>query len=103
MIAAPELLQHARGRALIGDAGYDSDEFRAAIRERGMYPVIASNPTRKRKLPKRRSLYRKRFNVELFFHRLKRFRAIATRYDKTAASFLSLVHVCCSVICLAGN
>src|SRR4051812_42764697 len=31
-----------------------------------------------------RNLYRQRYLVEVFFHHLKRFRAIATRYDKTA-------------------
>ena len=101
MIAAPELLAHASGRALIGDTGYDSNEFRAAIRERGMFPVISSKPERKRKLPKRRALYAKRYLVELCFHGMKRFRAVATRYDKTAASFLSLLHVCSSVLWLS--
>ncbi|MFM2153042.1 MAG: hypothetical protein RL199_1477 [Pseudomonadota bacterium] len=97
MIAAPDLLANATGRALIGDSGYDSNEFRASIRKKGMFPVIASKPERKRKLPKRRRLYAKRYLVEVFFHGLKRFRAVATRYDKTAESFLSLVHVCCIV------
>jgi transposase len=101
MIAAPELLAHASGRALIGDTGYDSNEFRAAIRERGMFPVIASKPERPRVLPKRRALYAKRYEVERFFHRLKRFRAIASRYEKTAESFLSLVQICCAVLWLA--
>jgi hypothetical protein len=34
MIAAPELLDHARGNALIGDTGYDSNEFIKAVRAR---------------------------------------------------------------------
>jgi transposase len=34
--------------------------------------------------------------VEVFFHSLKRFRAIATRYDKTARNYLALVHVACA-------
>lgn len=103
MIAARELLDHARGRALIGDTAYDSNDFRAAIRDRGMFPVIASKPERHRKLPKRRQLYAKRYLVECFFHKLKRFKAAATRYDKTSSCFLSLLHVCCSVIWLAEN
>jgi transposase len=103
MVAARELLEHARGRAFIGDTGYDSNDLRAAIRQRGMFPVIASKPERRRKLPKRRQLYAKRYLVEIFFHGLKRFRAVATRYEKTAASFLSLLHVCCSVMWLNEN
>ena len=96
MIAADELLAHARGKALIGDTGYDSNRFRQAVRDRGMKPVINSKPERPRKLPVIRKLYRKRFLVELFFHNLKRFRAIATRYEKTARNYLSLMQLACA-------
>jgi transposase len=96
MIAAKELLGHARGRALIGDTGYDSNEFFGAVRARGMKPVIHSKPERKTKPRLARKLYRLRYVVEIFFHSLKRFRAIATRYDKTARNYLALVHVACA-------
>jgi transposase len=96
MIAADELLAHAQGKALIGDTGYDSNRFRQAVRERGMKPVINSKPERPRKLPKSRKLYSKRFRVEIFFHNLKRFRAIATRYEKTARNYLALVQLACA-------
>jgi transposase len=96
MIMADELLAHARGRALIGDTGYDSDRFRQAVRNRGMKPVINSKPERPRKIPVVRRLYRERFLVEVFFHSLKRFRAIATRYEKTARNYLALVHLACA-------
>jgi transposase len=85
MIAAPELLDFASGAALIGDTGYDSNEFRAEVKARGIKAVISSKPERKRKIPKDRTLYRKRYLVEVFFHNLKRFRGIATRFDKTRA------------------
>ena len=100
MIAAEELLAHARGKALIGDTGYDSNDFLAAVRARGMKPVIHSKPERKVKPRLVRRLYRERYLVETFFHTLKRFRAIATRYEKTARNFLALVHVACARIWL---
>lgn len=96
MIAADELLAHARGKALIGDTGYDSNRFRQAVRDRGMKPVINSKPERPRKLPVIRKLYRRRFLVEIFFHNLKRFRAVATRYEKTARNYLALIQVACA-------
>jgi transposase len=96
MIAADELLAHARGRALIGDTGYDSNDFLTAVRAKGMKPVIHSKPERKKKHRLVRALYRQRYLVELFFHNLKRFRAIATRYDKTARNYLALVHLACA-------
>jgi transposase len=95
MVVAPELLDYAHGDALIGDTGYDSNEFRAELKTRGIKAVISSKPERKRKIPKDRKLYRKRYLVEVFFHNLKRFRGIATRFDKTRASYLALVHIGC--------
>ena len=100
MIAAGELLEHARGKALIGDTGYDSNEFREAIRKRGMKAVICSKPERKRARPLSRELYSQRYLVECFFHTLKRFRAIATRYEKTARNYLALIHVACASLWL---
>ena len=96
MIAARDLLAHARGRALIGDTGYDSNDFLAAVRARGMKPVIHSKPERKKKHRLVRALYGQRYLVEVFFHNLKRFRAIATRYEKTARNYLALVQVACA-------
>ena len=96
MIVARDLLAHARGRALIGDTGYDSNDFLAAVRARGMKPVIHSKPERKKKHRLVRALYRQRYLVEVFFHNLKRFRAIATRYEKTARNYLALVQVACA-------
>ena len=42
------------------------------------------------------ALYEKRYLVECFFHNLKRFRAIATRFEKTARNFLALTQVVCA-------
>jgi len=96
MIVAYDLLEHARGKALIADSGYDSNQFRQAVRDNGMKPVIGSNAQRPRKLPKSRALYAKRYLVECFFHQLKRFRAIATRFEKTARNFLALAQLACA-------
>lgn len=100
MIAARELLDHARGKALIGDTGYDSNEFVQAVRDRGMKPVIHSKPERKKKHRLARALYRQRYVVEVFFHNLKRFRAVATRYEKTARNYLALIQLVCTRIWL---
>ena len=98
MIAADELLAHARGKVLIGDTGYDSNRFLSAVRDKGMRPVIHAKPERRKKHRLARKLYRRRYLVEVFFHNLKRFRGIATRFEKTRASYLAMVHIGC--ICL---
>ena len=93
---AEPLIQHATGKALIADAGYDADRIIDAIHKRGMKPVIAMNPTRKyNRRRNSRPLYRLRGQVECFFHDIKRFRAVASRYEKTARNFLAVVHIAC--------
>jgi len=97
---AEELIAHARGRVLIADTGYDADRIVAAVQARGMKPVIHCNPTRKRKRRLDRRLYRLRYRVELCIHRIKRFRAVATRYEKTARNYLALVQLVCAFVWL---
>lgn len=97
MVAADELLEHAQGRAFIADTGYDSDDLAQKIRGRGMKVVICCNPSRKnnrRRLD--RKLYHRRYRVECLFHDLKRFRAVASRYDKTARNYLAMVELACA-------
>jgi transposase len=91
---------HGRGKAVIADTGYDSDAIRSCVKRRGMQAVIHPNPTRRTKLPLNRRAYRRRYLVECFFHHLKRFRCLATRFEKTARHYLALVHVACTVIWL---
>jgi transposase len=80
-------------RCLVGDAGYDADWLRQELLQRGVLPVIPPNPVRKEPAPLGRELYRLRNRVERLVNRLKQFRAVATRYDKTAESFLAFVHL----------
>ena len=83
-------------RCLIGDAGYDADRIRRELLLRGVLPVIPANPARKEPVPLDRELYRLRNRVERLVNRLKQFRAVATRYDKTAESYLALVQLAAS-------
>jgi len=61
-----------------------------------MTPVIHSRPERPVRYRLPRALYRRRYIVEVFFHNLKRFRAVATRYEKTARNYLALTQLACA-------
>lgn len=63
--------------------------------------VIASRSTRKQPREFDRHLYKARLLIENFFARLKQYRAIATRYDKTACNFLGAVHLAAAMAWLA--
>jgi transposase len=91
------LLKAAHGKAGIADAAYDSKAARASIKTVGLHPVIPPNPTRKNPHRYNKRLYRKRFRIEVFFHTIKRYRRIATRYEKTERNYLALLHVACAM------
>jgi transposase len=85
---------------LLADKGYDSDKFRAAIAERGAEAVIPSNRSRSQAIPHDKDLYKERNLVERFINKIKHYRRIATRYEKTALSYLSMLSLVGAMIWL---
>ena len=75
------------------DRAYEGDATRTLARELGYRPVVPPLRTRKEPWDYDRVLYRQRNHVERFFRRLKRFRRIATRYDKLDSVFLAFIHL----------
>jgi transposase len=81
----------SRPRLMLADKGYDSDTVREALLFHGILPVIP--PKSNRRIPAKCDYraYKDRNRIERMFNRLKQFRRIATRYDKTAKSFLGFL------------
>lgn len=78
---------------LVADKGYDSDTIRENLTEQDILPVIPMRRNRKAIVAVDTTIYALRNLVERCFNRLKNARRIATRYDKTAASFLGFLNV----------
>lgn len=83
---------------LIGDKGYDSDEFRNTLASKGIKACIPPRKGRKTKHSYCKALYRQRHKVECMFGKLKDWRRIATRYDRCAHTFFSEICLAASVI-----
>ena len=83
---------------VLGDKAFDSDRFRAHLAQRNMAAVIPSNASRTYAIPYDAHLYKERHLVEFFINKIKHFRRIATRYDKTIASYASFVAVAACMI-----
>ncbi|MER9777150.1 IS5 family transposase [Mesorhizobium sp. M0220] len=79
--------------AFLADKGYDADTIRADLAERKIEPVIPGRSNRRVKIEYDRALYKQRNRIERMFGHLKINRAIATRYDQLANSFLGMVHL----------
>jgi putative transposase len=97
---AEPLLERIEPDALIADKGYDADAFVECLEQRDITPVIPSKANRKQQRKTDFALYRERNLVERFFCTLKQFRAVATRYDKLASTFLAGVLLVCVIIWL---
>ena len=63
------------------------------LQEKGCQVVIPSRAKRKQPRDYDKHLYKARHLIENFFAKLKQYRAIATRYDKTAVNFLGSLHL----------
>ena len=79
--------------ALLADKGYDADAIRADLTKRNIESVIPGRSNRRVKIEHDRTLYKQRNRIERMFGHLKINRAIATRYDQLASSFLGMVHL----------
>ena len=95
-----ELLNGLAAQYVMADAVYDSDRFRAQITTVGAIAVIPNNPSRSLKLPIDTDTYKERHLVECCFSRLKQFRRVATRYEKTARNYLAIVTAAAIVLWL---
>lgn len=84
--------------ALIADMAFDSNHIIAALNARGAKIVIAQHPRRTFPLPIDREVYKWRHLIENFFCKLKEFKRIAMRADKTDASFAAFIHLAAAVI-----
>jgi len=80
-------------KVLMADRGYDADRIRNDVEQRGGTAVIPMRKGRKVQVPIDDFIYALRNLVERCINRLKNARRVATRYDKTAASYLGFVHI----------
>nr|WP_241749637.1 IS5 family transposase [Rufibacter sediminis] len=94
------LVEGYRAGAVLADRGYDSDAFLGYVRDSGAEAVIPSKKNRLQQRQIDKNLYRDRNKVERFFSKLKAFRRVATRYEKTAGSFAGFVFLAAAMILL---
>lgn len=85
---------------LLADKAYDSDAFRAALKQQDCVPVIPSNGSRAEKLPYDKDLYKARSEIECTFSLLKQARRFATRYEKTLRNYAAVVAIGCAMLWL---
>ena len=97
-IGVPPLIEGVTFDGLIADKAFDSHAMVAELNERGAKIVISQHPGRAQKLKIDAELYTWRHLIENFFGKLKEFKRIALRSDKTDQSFAAMIYACSAVI-----
>ncbi len=95
---AEDLIAGLPADIVMADTAYDSDALRQAISDKDAVAVIPNNPSRALKYPLDRHLYAQRHLVECCFSKLKQFRRVATRYEKTARNYLAVITIAAIVL-----
>jgi transposase len=112
---AEALIEGFAAASVIADTAFDADAFRARLEEQGSTAVIPSHPSRSKSIEHDEHLYKERHVVECFIGecfigecfigecfigKMKHFRRIATRYEKTARNFLAMITLAATMIWL---
>jgi transposase len=97
-VGVAPLIQDVEFGGLIADKAFDSNVIIADLDERGAKVVISQHPRRASPLKIDAEIYKWRHLIENFFCKLKEFKRIAMRSDKTDLSFSAMIHLAAAVI-----
>ena len=97
-IGVAPLIKGIEFGGLIADKAFDANWIIAELNERGAKVVISQMPQRKAPLEIDREVYKWRHLIENFFCKLKEFKRVAMRSDKTDSSFAAMIHLGASII-----
>ena len=97
-VGVAPLIDGVEFEALIADKAFDSDAIVAEMNERGAKIVISQHPRRAKPLAIDIEIYKWRHLIENFFGKLKEFKRIALRAEKTDQSFAAMIHLVAAVI-----
>ena len=98
---AERLIEDLPAEVVMADTACDADHFRqAVIADKGAIAVIPNNPSRTKKFPLDKDLYAQPHLVECCFSKLKQFRRVATRFEKTARNYLAVLTLAAIVLWL---
>jgi transposase len=97
-IGVAPLIEGIQFGGLLGDKAFDSNAIIAELNERGAKIVISQHPRRSQPIAIDAEVYKWRHLIENFFCKLKEFKRIAMRSDKTDQSFAAMIYITAAVI-----
>jgi transposase len=83
---------------LLADRGYDATWFRDALKDKGIKPCIPGQKSSGKPITHDKRRYKRRNRIEITFGRLKDWRRVATRCDRSSKIFLSAIALAATVM-----
>jgi transposase len=97
-IGVAPLIEGIAFNAILADKAFDANWIIEDMNERGAQIVISQRPKRKHPIQIDKEIYKWRHLIENFFCKLKEFKAIAMRCEKTDRNFAAMIHIAAAVI-----
>lgn len=96
----PDLIDGLSFDAMMADKAFDADHLRATLTTRNATAVIPAKRNRLVHIPHDEAAYKWRHLIENYFSKIKEFRGVNTRYDKTDLSYQATWHIAATIIAL---
>ena len=100
IVGVPELIEGLTFGAMLGDKAFDADALRQELDDRGAEAIIPAKTNRLVHIPHDEEVYKWRHLIENYFSKIKEFRGINTRYDKTDVSYEASWNIAATMIAL---
>ncbi len=100
ILGVPDLIEGLSFGALLADKAFDADRLREDLQMRGAEAVIPAKRNRKIHIPHDEEIYKWRHLIENYFSKIKEFRGVNTRYDKTDSSYEATWNLAATIIAL---
>ena len=98
LVGVKPLIENIDFEALLADKAFDADWLLEELDERGAKAVIPPKSNRKVQRMIDFEMYKWRHLIENYFCKLKEYKRIAMRSDKTDSSFMAMIYICATVI-----
>ena len=96
----PDLIEGLTFGAMLADKAFDADHLRATLVELGAQAVIPAKRNRLVHIAHDAAAYKWRHLIENYFSKIKEFRGVNTRYDKTDTSYAATWNIAATIIAL---
>lgn len=100
IVGVPDLIDGLKFGAMLADRAFDADHLRQALVLQNAKAIIPAKRNRVIHIPHDETAYQWRHLIENYFSKIKEFRGVNTRYDKTDSSYRATWSIAATIIAL---